>query len=172
VSPPGGLAAKYQVPCLTHSNTPVLGTLTLVPLPVFSFRLVHGRRKKTGCRRRIVNKEDLAAEDRKRIRWSRELHPRAGAAAALPHTAHGRAWRGVVAGAPPHPPPRHQRRPSDTPPTLLWPESCSYSLSSAHPFHESEARSLPGRLTASVPQSICSPCLSRASSHPGPLTPH
>jgi len=94
------MAAKFQVPCLTHSNTPVLGTLTLVPLPVFSFRLVHGRRKKTGCRRRIVNKEDLAAEDRKRIRWSRELHPRAGAAAALPHTAHGRAWRGVVAGAP------------------------------------------------------------------------
>jgi hypothetical protein len=140
VSPPGGVAAKYQVPCLTHSNTPVLGTLTLVPLPVFSFRLVHGRRKKTGCRRRIVNKEDLAAEDRKRIRWSRELHPRAGAAAALPHTAH----HATSAGRPTHHQPYYGQRAAPT-------ASVQHTLSMRARRDPFQGASLPQFLSRSVP---------------------
>merc|ERR1712129_26002 len=75
-------------------------------------------------------------------------------------------------------PPLPQRRPSEaaqasrhtTNPTHGQRAAPTASLSSAHPFYESEARSLPGRLSSSV--HLFPLVRARASSPPGPLTHH
>merc|ERR1711974_129671 len=62
------------------------------PVPVFSFRLAHGRR-------RIVIKEDLAAEDRKRmaaVPVSSLSGPGPPPCTNQQHSCCGRAWRGVA----------------------------------------------------------------------------